>query len=50
MVVAPIVPGREAELCNLLLTMNRLPGAADPNNPLVPFGEFDTLHSRASSS
>jgi hypothetical protein len=44
MVAAPIVPGREAELRNLLLTMNRLPGTADPNNQLVPFGVFDTLH------
>jgi hypothetical protein len=44
MIAAPIVPGREAELRNLLLTMNRLPGVADPNNPLVPFGVFDTLH------
>lgn len=44
MVAAPILPGREADLRNLLLTMNRLPGAADSNNPLVPFGKFDTLH------
>lgn len=44
MVVAPIVPGREAALRELLLTMNRLPGVADPNNPLVPFGKFYTLH------
>jgi len=44
MVVAPIVPGREIELRDLLLTMNRRPGTAEPNNPLVPFGTFDTLH------
>jgi hypothetical protein len=28
----------------LLLTMNHLPGRADPENPLVPFGKFYTLH------
>jgi hypothetical protein len=28
----------------LLSTMNHLPGMADPKNPLVPFGVFDTLH------
>lgn len=44
MVAAPIVPGHEVELRKLLLTMNRLPGAADPDNPLVAFGAFDTLH------
>ncbi|WOJ90393.1 hypothetical protein RZS28_03615 [Methylocapsa polymorpha] len=44
MVIAPILPGREAELRSLLLTMNRFPGTADPNNPIVPFGQFDTLH------
>ena len=44
MVAAPIVPSGEADLRKLLLTMNDSPGTADPNNPLVPFGVFDTLH------
>jgi hypothetical protein len=44
MVAAPILPGREADLRKLLLTMNMLPGTADPNNALVPFGLFGTLH------
>ena len=44
MVVAPIVAGREAELRRLLSSMNREPGVADPDNPLVPFGKIATLH------
>jgi hypothetical protein len=44
MVAAPIVRGREADLRTLLLTMNHCPGTADPNNLLVPFAAFDTLH------
>lgn len=44
MVAAPIVGGREAELRTLLLTMNHCPGTANPNNLLVPFAAFDTLH------
>ena len=44
LVAAPIVRDREADLRGLLLTMNNLPGTADPDNPLVPFGRFDTLH------
>ena len=28
----------------LLLTMNAAPGQANPSNPLVPFGQLDTLH------
>jgi hypothetical protein len=44
MVAAPITPGREVDLRRLLLTMNGLPGMAKPDNPLVPFGTFDTLH------
>ena len=44
MVAAPIVPAQEADLRRLLLAMNGRPGMADPNNPLVPFGQFDTLH------
>ncbi len=42
--VAPIRAGRQAALQDLLLSMNRGPGAADPANDLVPFGAFRTLH------
>ena len=28
----------------LLATMNRRPGAADPQNAILPFGEFEQLH------
>jgi hypothetical protein len=44
MVVAPIAPGREDGLRHLLLSMNRSPGIVDPQNPLVPFAQFDRLH------
>jgi hypothetical protein len=46
MVAAPILPRRDAELRDLLLTMNinGLPGMAEPKNLLVPFGVFRTLH------
>lgn len=44
MILAPIVPLRLAELCNLLNSMNAAPGGVNPNNPLVPFAQFDTLH------
>ncbi|HXW70451.1 MAG TPA: hypothetical protein VEK34_03250 [Methylocella sp.] len=43
-VIAPIVHGKEDELRTLLLTMNQAPAFADPQNSLVPFGEFDGLH------
>jgi hypothetical protein len=44
MVLAPINPQRETELRQLLDSMNRGPGQVDPNNALLPFAEFDTLH------
>jgi len=44
MILAPIVPSRLAELRGLIDSMNEAPGAVNPNNPLVPFAEFDTLH------
>src|ERR1700756_1748589 len=44
MVLAPIVRGREADLRDLLASMNRAPGVADPLNPVFPFGRFDRLH------
>ena len=43
-VAAPILCDRKAELHRLLSTMNDLPGMARPDNPLVPFGRFETLH------
>jgi hypothetical protein len=44
LVIAPIAEGREAELDALLGSLNRQPGWADPDNPLVPFGRFGRLH------
>jgi hypothetical protein len=44
MVLAPIDPAREAELRQLLASMNTAPGRANANNTLIPFAEFDTLH------
>ena len=44
MIVAPIAPGREGELRALLASMNRRPGEVDPNNPILPFGQFGQLH------
>ena len=44
MVLAPILPAREAELRQLLATMNDAPGRVNPSNPLIPFGQFDALH------
>ena len=43
-VVAPVTVGREAELRARLESMNALPGHARPDNPLVPFAAFDTIH------
>ena len=44
MVLAPIILERETELRQLLDSMNRGPGQVDPNNSLLPFAEFETLH------
>ena len=44
MILAPIVPSRLAELRSLLYSMNETLGSVNPNNPLVPFAQFDTLH------
>ena len=44
MVVAPIAAGRIAELRELLASMNQSPGVVDPNNALVPFAGFGTVH------
>ncbi len=44
MVMAAIDPAREAELRQLLESMNEGPGQASASNPLIPFGQFDRLH------
>ena len=44
MIVAAVSDEKVGELRNLLATMNKLPGHADPDNRLVPFGRFDRLH------
>jgi len=43
-VAAPLKAEREAELRNLLASMNLAPGQVDPNNSLFPFAHFDRLH------
>ena len=44
MVLAPIDPKREMELRQLLDSMNHAPGRVDPDNDVIPFAEFETLH------
>jgi hypothetical protein len=44
MVLARVTPCRERSLRELLETMNSAPGAADPANPVLPFGRFERLH------
>ncbi len=44
MILAPINPGREPELRQLLASMNDAPGRVNANNTLLPFAQFDTLH------
>ncbi len=46
MVHARILPDKREDLEKLLASMNQTaaPGSAEPLNPLVPFGEFGTLH------
>ena len=44
MVVVPVDPKHETELRQLLDSMNQGPGQVDPNNALIPFAKFDTLH------
>ena len=44
MVLAPVTPGRERGLRELLATMNSAPGMADPTNAVLPFGRFERLH------
>src|SRR5260221_5475457 len=44
MILAPIDLERETALRQLLASMNRAAGRVDPNNSLIPFGQFDKLH------
>ena len=44
MIVVPVDPKHETELRQLLDSMNQGPGQVDPNNALIPFAKFDTLH------
>jgi hypothetical protein len=44
MILASIIPDREADLRRLLAAMNREPGSFDPLNSLIPFGRLDQLH------
>jgi hypothetical protein len=44
LVIAPLRPEREAELRNLLASMNDVPGRVNPANTLLPFEQFTQLH------
>lgn len=44
LVIAPLRPEREAELRNLLASMNDVPGRVNPANALVPFEQFTQIH------
>jgi len=44
MVVAEVRPGHEPALREVLARMNAGPGRADPDNRLLPFARFGTLH------
>jgi hypothetical protein len=44
MVLATITPEREAELRQLLDSMNDAPGRVNANNALIPFAEFSMIH------
>jgi hypothetical protein len=44
LVIAPVKMERGAELRSLLGSMNFLPGMANADNPVVPFGQFEQIH------
>lgn len=44
MIVDTVRSDRLERLRSLLLSMNKSPGLADPENRLLPFGQFDRLH------
>jgi len=43
-VAAPLRMDRVAEVRSLFASMNVVPGLVNPQNPVVPFGQFDGLH------
>src|SRR5208337_4858879 len=43
-VAAPLRLGRAEELEGLLASMNVMPGLVNPQNAIVPFGQFNRLH------
>jgi hypothetical protein len=43
-IIAPVLADGEGSLRDLLASMNSTAGMADPNNRLVPFGDFKQLH------
>ena len=44
LILATIIPAREAELRRLLASLNHGPGQVDPLNSVFPFGKFNQLH------
>jgi len=44
MILAPVRRDRVNALRHLLGSLNSLPGTANPQNDLVPFGRFDNIH------
>jgi hypothetical protein len=44
LVIAPVNMERQADLRDLLDSMNSQPGMANPDNPIVPFGQFEQIH------
>jgi len=44
MVVAPLAAQREADVRAVLATMNYRPGVVNPQNDIIPFGQFERLH------
>ena len=44
LVLAQVARERQPALLELLESMNRVPGLADPANPVLPFGQFEQLH------
>jgi hypothetical protein len=44
MILATIIPAREAELRSLLASMNHEPGRVNPLNPILPFKQLKQVH------
>ena len=44
MILATIIPAREAELRSLLASMNHEPGRVNPLNPILPFEQLKQVH------